>query len=110
MDCLERLDLANAHSEILTPGATDTLKLSFTVIDDESVNEGVQPHQAFLRFWIEGGVEGIQPVKVSPNGKAKFELVCFDVLDGTVTRIKFFVYRTFAARHQGYLPLLVELS
>jgi len=56
-------------------GKTDTLKLSFTVIDDENNNEGVQPHQAFLRFWSDSGEEGTQPVKVSSSGKAKFELV-----------------------------------
>jgi dolichyl-diphosphooligosaccharide---protein glycosyltransferase subunit 2 (ribophorin II) len=72
----KRLDLASAPSETLTAGTSDTLKLGFTVIDDESTDDqGVQPHQAFLRFWQEGGVEGIQPVKVSSSGKAKFELV-----------------------------------
>lgn len=56
-------------------GPTETLKLSFTVIDDEDSDAGVQPHQAFLRFWNEDRLEGIQPVKVGSNGKAKFELV-----------------------------------
>lgn len=36
----------------------------------------MQPHQAFLRFYDKStGEEGIQPVKVGPTGKAKFELV-----------------------------------
>lgn len=68
------MNLATVPPETVATGPTDTLKLSFTVVDDES-DTGVQPHQAFLRFWQEGGVEGIQPVKVAANGKAKFELV-----------------------------------
>lgn len=36
----------------------------------------MQPHQTFLRFHDEAtGEEGVQPVKVSANGKAKFDLV-----------------------------------
>jgi len=39
---------------------------------------GVQPHQTFLRFYDEvSGEEGIQPVRVTAGGKAKFELVSF---------------------------------
>lgn len=51
------------------------MKLSFTITDkDES--KGVQPHQTFLRFYdATTGEEGIQPVRVSSSGKAKFELV-----------------------------------
>lgn len=59
------------------------MKLSFTVIDDENKDEGVQPHQAFLRFWSDTGEEGIQPVKVAPSGKAKFELVSEHVVRQT---------------------------
>ncbi|KAF9236655.1 hypothetical protein BU15DRAFT_89052 [Melanogaster broomeanus] len=52
--------------EPLTLGASDTLKLTF---------QGVQPHQTFLRFYDSvSGEEGIQPVRVTPGGKAKFEL------------------------------------
>lgn len=56
-------------------GQMDTLKLSFTVINDED-GEGIKPHQAFLRFYDEGAnEEGIHPVKIASNGKGKFELV-----------------------------------
>ncbi|KAH9164854.1 oligosaccharyl transferase delta subunit [Lactarius sanguifluus] len=55
-------------------GASDTLKLTFQVTDQTS-DSGVQPHQTFLRFFDSTtGEEGIQPVKVTPSGKAKFEL------------------------------------
>ncbi|KAH8829329.1 oligosaccharyl transferase delta subunit [Flagelloscypha sp. PMI_526] len=58
----------------LTITSQDTLKITFQVIEKESGN-GVQPHQTFLRFYdAESGEEGIQPVKVTPSGKAKFEL------------------------------------
>ena len=56
-------------------GASDTLKLTFQVTD-QTTDNGVQPHQTFLRFFDSTtGEEGIQPVKVTPSGKAKFELV-----------------------------------
>lgn len=56
-------------------GPKDTLKLSFHVVDKDSGN-GVQPHQTFLRFYDEkANEEGIQPVRVSLSGKAKFDLV-----------------------------------
>ncbi|KAI0250640.1 oligosaccharyl transferase delta subunit [Lactifluus subvellereus] len=58
----------------VTLGASDTLKLTFQVAD-QATDKGVQPHQTFLRFFdATTGEEGIQPVKVTPSGKAKFEL------------------------------------
>ncbi|CCL99616.1 uncharacterized protein FIBRA_01634 [Fibroporia radiculosa] len=58
----------------LTLGPSDTLKLTFQVIE-ETEGKGVQPHQTFLRFYDEiSGEEGIQPVRVTAGGKAKFEL------------------------------------
>ncbi|KAI0301658.1 Oligosaccharyltransferase subunit Ribophorin II-domain-containing protein [Multifurca ochricompacta] len=58
----------------VTLGARDTLKLTFQVTDQTN-DTGVQPHQTFLRFFDSTtGEEGIQPVKVVPSGKAKFEL------------------------------------
>ncbi|TFK73474.1 oligosaccharyl transferase delta subunit [Pluteus cervinus] len=55
-------------------GKSDTLKLTFQVFDKEE-GQGVQPHQTFLRFYDEvSGEEGLQPVRVASNGKAKFEL------------------------------------
>jgi oligosaccharyltransferase complex subunit delta (ribophorin II) len=61
--------------EPLTLSSTDVLKLTFQV--DEG-GKGVQPHQTFIRFYDEAsGEEGIQPIRVTAGGKAKFELVCF---------------------------------
>ncbi|KAI0688414.1 oligosaccharyl transferase delta subunit [Cytidiella melzeri] len=58
----------------LTLGAADVLKLSFQVVEKDG-EKGVQPHQTFLRFYDPvTGEEGIQPVRVSSTGKAKFEL------------------------------------
>lgn len=58
----------------LTLGSSDILKLSFQIVEKDN-EKGVQPHQTFLRFYDEqSGEEGIQPLRVAPNGKAKFEL------------------------------------
>ncbi|KAH9962937.1 oligosaccharyl transferase delta subunit [Russula dissimulans] len=58
----------------VTLGPTDTLKLTFQVTE-QATDNGVQPHQTFLRFFdATTGEEGIQPVKITPSGKAKFEL------------------------------------
>ena len=70
-----RIPLESKPSTVVDLSQTDILKITFQVIDDK--NEGVQPHQTFLRFYDEkSGEEGIQPVRVTPGGKAKFELVC----------------------------------
>jgi oligosaccharyltransferase complex subunit delta (ribophorin II) len=54
--------------------ATDTLKVTFQVVDKES-GEGTQPHQTFLRFYdATTNEEGIQPIRVTQGGKANFEL------------------------------------
>jgi oligosaccharyltransferase complex subunit delta (ribophorin II) len=61
-------------SEPLTLGPSDTLKLTFQVKESDG-GKGVQPHQTFLRFYDSmSGEEGIQPIRVTPGGKAKFEL------------------------------------
>ncbi|KAJ6627117.1 oligosaccharyl transferase delta subunit [Mycena sp. CBHHK59/15] len=58
----------------LTVGPTDSLKLTFQVVEAES-GKGVQPLQTFLRFYDPtSGEEGIQPLRVTAAGKAKFEL------------------------------------
>ncbi|KAI0090349.1 Oligosaccharyltransferase subunit Ribophorin II-domain-containing protein [Irpex rosettiformis] len=60
--------------EPLKLAPTDVLKLSFQVVEKDG-EKGVQPHQTFLRFFdAVSGEEGIQPVRVSSSGKAKFEL------------------------------------
>ena len=63
-------------SKSLSLGQTDVLKLSFTITEKGKESQGVQPHQTFLRFYdATTGEEGIQPLRVSSSGKAKFELV-----------------------------------
>ena len=71
-------DLSSPPKSALTLGATDTLKLTFTITENGKEGKGVQPHQTFLRFYDEEtGEEGIEPVRVSSLGKAKFQLVRF---------------------------------
>ncbi|KAH9939549.1 oligosaccharyl transferase delta subunit [Amylocystis lapponica] len=58
----------------LALGPADVLKLTFQVAAGAG-GAGVQPHQTFLRFRDPAsGAEGVQPVRVTPGGKAKFEL------------------------------------
>ena len=60
----------------LSLGQTDVMKLSFTVTEKGGQSKGVQPHQTFLRFYdATTGEEGIQPVRVTSSGQAKFFLV-----------------------------------
>jgi len=69
----EGISLQNRPDPVVL-GSSDTLKLTFQVTD-QTTDNGVQPHQTFLRFFDPTtGEEGIQPVKVTPSGKAKFEL------------------------------------
>jgi hypothetical protein len=71
-----RISLAQKASTPVQLLAKETLKFTFQVVDKES-GKGIQPHQTFLRFYDEkANEEGIQPVRVTPGGKAKFELVC----------------------------------
>ena len=68
------ISLAHKPSPALSLGSSDTLKLTFQIVDEDG--KGVQPHQTFLRFHDPiTGEEGVQPVKVTSGGKAKFELV-----------------------------------
>ncbi|KAJ7275232.1 oligosaccharyl transferase delta subunit [Mycena haematopus] len=58
----------------LALGPTDSLKLTFQVVEEKSL-KGVQPLQTFLRFYDpKTNEEGIQPLRVTPAGKSKFEL------------------------------------
>ncbi|KAH7096639.1 Dolichyl-diphosphooligosaccharide--protein glycosyltransferase subunit Swp1 [Auriculariales sp. MPI-PUGE-AT-0066] len=74
------LSLAHPITPPLNLTSQDTLKLSFSVFvrpdESDGAIESVVPHQTFLRFYDpESGEEGIQPVRVKPGGKAKFDLV-----------------------------------
>ncbi|KAF9528342.1 oligosaccharyl transferase delta subunit [Crepidotus variabilis] len=70
----DSFSLSKQVAEAVELGAKDILKMTFQVLDQETGN-GVQPHQTFLRFYDEKtNEEGIQPVRVTPGGKAKFEL------------------------------------
>jgi len=61
----------------LAVGPTDSLKLTFQVVEEGGEpGKGVQPLQTFLRFYDpKSGEEGIQPLRVTPAGKSKFELI-----------------------------------
>ncbi|PFH48015.1 hypothetical protein AMATHDRAFT_76926 [Amanita thiersii Skay4041] len=70
----EPLSLAHKLTHPLNLTQTSTLKLTFQITEKES-GKGIQPHQTFLRFYdAQSGEEGIQPVRVTSAGKAKFEL------------------------------------
>jgi oligosaccharyltransferase complex subunit delta (ribophorin II) len=70
----ELLSLKRKAASPIQLEETDTLKLVFQIVDKES-GSGVQPPQTFLRFYDEKSKEeGVQPVRVSLGGKAKFEL------------------------------------
>ncbi|PAV15471.1 oligosaccharyl transferase delta subunit [Pyrrhoderma noxium] len=73
-----RSETLNVGGEVpgspIAVGPTDTLKLSFSITED-SKGQSVKPHQTFLRFYDETtGEEGIQPLRVTSGGKAKFDL------------------------------------
>ncbi|KDQ58336.1 hypothetical protein JAAARDRAFT_154768 [Jaapia argillacea MUCL 33604] len=70
----EPVSLVEKPATPVVLGPADTLKLSFQVVEKDD-GKGVQPHQTFLRFYDEStGEEGIQPIRVTSGGKAKFEL------------------------------------
>jgi len=72
----EILKLTEKPTIPLAVGPTDSLKLTFQIIEEgDDSGKGVQPLQTFLRFYdAETGEEGIQPLRVTPAGKSKFEL------------------------------------
>ena len=68
-------------------GPSDVLKLTFQVAEAGG-GKGVQPHQTFLRFSDDvTGEEGVQPIRVTPGGRAKFELVRVSIALSTCTRV-----------------------
>lgn len=72
---INRISLLYKPSTPVTLSNSDTFKVTFQVLEKESGN-GVQPHQTFIRFYDEKtGEEGVQPIRVTSGGKAKFELV-----------------------------------
>ncbi|KAJ6604463.1 oligosaccharyl transferase delta subunit [Mycena vulgaris] len=72
----EVLKLTEKPRVPMAVGPTDTLKLTFQVVEEGEGGKGVQPLQTFLRFYDpKSGEEGIQPLRVTPAGKSKFELI-----------------------------------
>ncbi|KAJ7900145.1 oligosaccharyl transferase delta subunit [Mycena olivaceomarginata] len=70
----ELLKLTEKPVHPMAVGPTDSLKLTFQVVEEDGL-KGVQPLQTFLRFYDpETKEEGIQPLRVTPAGKSKFEL------------------------------------
>ncbi|EJD51214.1 hypothetical protein AURDEDRAFT_111834 [Auricularia subglabra TFB-10046 SS5] len=71
------LSLGRPVSPPLNLTAQDTLKLTFSVFarNPGDVADNAKPHQTFLRFYDPvTEEEGIQPVRVKADGKAKFDL------------------------------------
>ncbi|CAG7849920.1 SubName: Full=Related to oligosaccharyltransferase delta subunit (Ribophorin II) {ECO:0000313/EMBL:CCA73510.1} [Serendipita indica DSM 11827] len=61
-------------SPALSVRSSDTLRVTFTITDRKS-GEGIQPHQTFIRLYDPiTKEEGVQPLRVSSAGKAKFDL------------------------------------
>lgn len=74
------LSLTYPPSPPFVLGSSDTLKLTFHILEKET-GKGVQPHQTFLRFHDpQTDEEGVQPLRVSSTGKANFELVSFSCI------------------------------
>jgi len=60
----------------VTLGPSQTLRISFTVLDKNS-GKGVVPHQTFLRLYDSAThEEGVHPIKVNAGGKGKIDIVC----------------------------------
>ncbi|KAJ3554260.1 hypothetical protein NP233_g12458 [Leucocoprinus birnbaumii] len=106
----EPLSLAQKLTHPITLNTTDTLKITFQVVDKSS-SEGVQPHQTFLRFYDKTtSEEGIQPIRVTAGGKAKFELnmakppLSFPpTLEGVPLQVSLYLGK------QEYEPIAVDL-
>ncbi|KAG1745394.1 uncharacterized protein EDB91DRAFT_1236327 [Suillus paluster] len=60
--------------EPLTLGATDTLKFTFQITENDNGKVSNRSKRSSDSMTV-SGKEGIQPVRVTPGGKAKFELV-----------------------------------
>jgi len=70
-----RLSLTHKPSTPVQLGEAEILKVVFQIVDQDT-GSGVQPHQTFIRFYDEKSKEeGVHPVRVTPGGKAKFDLV-----------------------------------
>jgi len=70
-----RISLQTLPEPGLNVRTSDTLRVTFTVADKSS-GKGVVPHQTFIRFYDPiTKEEGVQPIRVSNAGKAKFDLV-----------------------------------
>lgn len=71
-----RLSLQTKLEPHVILGASETLRISFTVLDKDS-GKGVVPHQTFLRLYDPATrEEGVHPIKVNAGGKGKIDVVC----------------------------------
>lgn len=71
-----RLSLETKLEPHVTLGPSQTLRISFTVLDKNS-GKGVVPHQTFLRLYDSAThEEGVHPIKVNAGGKGKIDIVC----------------------------------
>ncbi|KAF7339811.1 Dolichyl-diphosphooligosaccharide--protein glycosyltransferase subunit 2 [Mycena venus] len=109
----EVLKLTEKPLHPMALGPTDSLKLTFQIMEDghkEGVVKGVQPLQTFLRLYDpETKEEGIQPIRVTPAGKAKFELNMakppLSLPPTTTTPLQV----TLIIGHPSHSPLKIEL-
>ncbi|KAK1224474.1 hypothetical protein PQX77_012648 [Marasmius sp. AFHP31] len=70
----EPLSLTQKVSSPLNLTESNIMRLSFQVVNKDT-GKGVQPQQTFLRFYdAESTEEGIQPLRISSDGKVKFDL------------------------------------
>lgn len=75
-----RLSLQTKLEPHVTVGPSETLRISFTVLDKDS-GKSVVPHQTFLRLYDPATLEeGVHPVKVGAGGKGKIDIVCIPQL------------------------------
>ena len=70
-----RLSIETKLEPHVTVGPSETLRISFTVVDKNS-GKGIVPHQTFLRLYDSAThEEGVHPIKVNAGGKGKIDIV-----------------------------------
>ena len=83
-----RLSIETKLEPHVTVGPSQTLRISFTVVDKSS-GKGVVPHQTFLRLYDSAThEEGVHPIKVNAGGKGKIDIVC--ILESYATTVYLF--------------------
>jgi oligosaccharyltransferase complex subunit delta (ribophorin II) len=95
----DRLSLETNLEPHVTLGSSETLRISFTVLDKNS-GKGVVPHQTFLRMYDPAThEEGVHPIKVNTGGKGKIDIVCALLSYATIFSL-FWTYNNVYAEHE----------